>query len=42
MGFITPTHTWEETDTEVVVRVEIKGVPRTSFDVFGEASSPHP
>lgn len=40
MGFITPTHTWEETDTEVLVRVEIKGVPRTSFDVFGEASSP--
>ena len=37
MGFITPTHTWEETDTELTVRVQVKGVPRSSFDVFGGA-----
>ena len=34
MGFITPSHVWEESDSEVTVLVEEKGVPRSSFDVF--------
>ena len=37
MGFITPTHAWEETDAEVTVRVDIKGVPRSSLDVFASS-----
>ena len=37
MGFITPTHAWEETDSEVTVRVDIKGVPRSSLDVFASS-----
>ena len=37
MGFITPTHAWEETDAEVIVRVDIKGVPRSSLDVFASS-----
>ena len=36
MGFITPTHAWEETDAEVTVRVDI-GVPRSSLDVFASS-----
>jgi hypothetical protein len=37
MGFITPTHAWEETDSLVTVRVDIKGVPRSSLDVFASS-----
>jgi dyslexia susceptibility 1 candidate gene 1 protein len=37
MGFITPAHAWEETDAEVTVRVDIKGVPRSSLDVFASS-----
>jgi hypothetical protein len=37
MGFMTPTHVWEETDAEVTVRVNIKGVPRASLDVFASS-----
>ena len=38
MGFITPSHVWEETDSEVTVLVEVKGVPRSSFDVFASSA----
>ena len=34
MGFITPSHSWEETDDALTVRVSVRGVPRSSFDVF--------
>ena len=38
MGFITPSHIWEETDSEVTVLVKVKGVPRSSFDVFASSA----
>ena len=34
MGYVTPAHSWHETNDEVHVRVYIQGMPRQTFDVF--------
>jgi len=34
MGYLTPAHSWHETNDEVCVRVYIQGIPRQTFDVF--------
>jgi len=37
MGFITPPHSWYETDDDILVIVKVQGVPRCTFDIFASS-----